>query len=246
MTHRFLDGTIYHKRFLPKQHTFKYDFFMIDMDLANLDTLKNSYLSINRFNLFAFNTKDHFGISEDFLTNVEELCGKFNIEGSYNMRFITLPSIFGFVFNPISCLILIEDDKPKIMFAEVHNYNGGRVVYFVELKHLSVNTYEGETKKDMYVSPFFEASGIYKFKLVYTDEKFLLNITLFENDKKMLISTLDTKSLAYDEKTIKKLFLNHKLLTIFVVTRTLWQSLKLKLKGLAWNSVTSKDQIRRY
>lgn len=246
MSHRFLNGTIYHKRFLPKQHMFKYDFFMIDIDLAHLESLKNSYLSINQFNLFAFNTKDHFGMSRDFLDNVEELCGKFNIQGAFTMRFITLPSIFGFVFNPISCLLLIEEKKPKFMFAEVHNYNGGRVVYFIKLENTSSNVYEGESKKDMYVSPFFEASGLYKFKLIYTDEKFFLHITLFEKDKKMLISSLDTKPLVYDEKTIKQLFFTHKLLTIFVVTRTIWQSLKLKLKGLTWNSVTSKDQIRRY
>ena len=246
MTHRFLNGTIYHKRLLPKKHRFKYNLFMIDIDLAALDKLENKYLSINRFNLFSFHAKDHFGMNTDFLNNVEELCGKFNIKGAFHMRFITLPSIFGFVFNPISCLILIEDEKPKFMFIEVHNYNGGRVVYYVELHPLDLHTYEGESKKDMYVSPFFQEEGLYKFKLTYTDERFLLHITLFENNKKMLVSTLDTKALSYDEKTIKKLFFHYKLLTVALFTRTLWQSLKLKLKGLAWNSIKSKEQIKRY
>lgn len=246
MSHNFLQGSIYHKRVLPKEHKFTYNFFMLDIDLADLNSLKNKNLSINKFNLFSFYTKDHFGQSDDFLVNVDELCKKFKIDGKYDMRFITLPSILGFVFNPISCLILSQDGDLKYLFAEVHNYNGGRVVYFVELEKLSQDNYKGQTKKDMYVSPFFKSEGVYKFKLHYSEDKFILNITLYEDDKKMLTSTLDLNKKEYNESMIKKMFFSHKFLTIFVVIKTLWQSLKLKLKGIAWNSVTPKDQIRRY
>ena len=50
-------------------------------------------------------------------------------------------------------------NKPKNMLAEVHNYNGGRVVYPIELTNYKDNKYKGKIKKDMYVSPFFK-SGI--------------------------------------------------------------------------------------
>lgn len=245
MKHQFLDGQIFHKRFLPKQHSFKYKFFMIDIDLNSMEKLKNRYFSYNSFNLFSFNTKDHFGSKNDFLENVDYLLKHFNIEKTLQMRFITLPSIIGYVFNPISLLILFEDNIPTYMIAEVHNYNGGRVIYPTKLKAEDNKTFSSETIKDMYVSPFFKRDGEYKFKLRYIDNQLFLNILLFEDSQKMLSSTLILNSVAFNEKNLLKLFFKHTFLTFWVVTRTLYQSIKLMFKGIKWTSVIKKDQIRR-
>ncbi len=245
MSHRFLDGEIYHKRFSPKTHSFNYKFFMLDIDLENFDTLKNRLFSINKFNIFSFHTKDHFGNKSNFLENVDYLLKHFDIDKSSKMRFITLPSILGYVFNPISTLIIFKDNTPTHLIAEVHNYNGGRVLYPLELETSDNKLFKGKTKKDMYVSPFFKRDGDYEISLYINDEDFRLNIKLFENGVKMLTSTFSAKEMEYSTKNIKKLFFKHSFLTIWVVTRTLVQSFKLKLKGLAWNSPIKQDQMRR-
>lgn len=246
ITHNFLDGTIFHKRFHPKTHDFKYKFFMIDIDLQTLESInKNRLFSYNRFNLFSFFTKDHFGKSDDFLKNVDELLKKYNIEKTPKMRFITLPRILGFVFNPISVLILFEDNKPSFMFAEVHNYNGGRVIYPVKLNQKNEKSFSGNTRKDMYVSPFFKRDGDYSFDLTYDEEIFQLSIKLYEDEKKVLVSNLLTKKVEFSDKSTLKLFLKHTLLTFWVVTRTIYQSIKLKLKGLKWTQPIPQDQTRR-
>ena len=245
MSHRYYDGTIYHKRFIPTTHKFKYKFFMLDIQLSAIKKLKNSFFSINKFNLFSFNSKDHFGKNEDFTKNVEELLEKYNIDTNAKMRFVTLPRICGYVFNPISLLILFKNDKPTQMFAEVHNYNGGRVIYSVELKTTDGIKYKGKAIKEMYVSPFFKREGDYEFALIYNNEQLLINILLFENGKKMLSSTFSGNALIFNQKNIFKLFFKHTLLTVWVITRTIWQSSKLKLKGLRWNKPMTQDQIRR-
>lgn len=245
MNHKFLEGIIYHKRVHPKKHEFTYKFFMLDIEISSLNELKNKYFSINSFNLFSFNTKDHFGKSKDFIKNINELLEKNNLEKTSKMRFITLPSILGFVFNPISVLILFKDDKPNHMIAEVHNYNGGRVIYCVKLESNDNMHYKAFSKKDMYVSPFFKREGSYEFDLIYTNEQVSLGVKLFEDDKKMLSSTFVGKRVEFNQKNIVQLFLRHTLLTVWVVTRTIWQSLKLKLKGLKWNKPTAEDLIRR-
>jgi len=245
MSHKFFEGTIYHKRVSPKKHNFKYNFFMLDIDMCSFETLKNKYFSFNKFNLFSFHTKDHFGKNKDFNENVTELLSKYSLKPTPIMRFITLPSIVGYVFNPISVLILFDEKIPTHMIAEVHNYNGGRVIYCVPLLTDDNKNYKGIGKKDMYVSPFFDRVGRYEFSLLYEEETFCLGITLYENDMKMLTTSLVAKSLVFNQKNIVSLFLRHKLLTVLVVTRTLWQSLQLKLKGLKWHSPEAKDQIRR-
>lgn len=246
MSHRYYDGTIYHKRFSPTEHTFKYKFFMVDIQLSTLEKLQNSLFSINSFNLFSFYSKDHFGKNSDFKQNVQELLKRFALNSDTKMRFITLPRICGFVFNPISLLILFENEKPKYLLAEVHNYNGGRVIYPIELETTNGTVYKGQSKKDMYVSPFFKRDGDYTFTLKYTNEQLSLNIQLFENGVKMLTSTFTGNALNFNKANIFKLFFKHSFLTLWVVTRTIYQSIKLKLKGLKWTKPIKQDQIRRF
>lgn len=244
--HRYLDGIISHKRYEPKTHQFKYKFFMVDLDLNDFDSIsKNSFFSYNRFNLFSFYSKDHFGENKDFLKNVDYLLETYKIDKTSKMRFITLPRIAGFVFNPISVLLLIEDNKPKYLLAEVHNYNGGRIVYPIELKTVDNRVFSGSTKKDMYVSPFFKRDGDYQFDIIYFDDSFQFVIKLFEDNKKVLISNLIATSKEFSKKNSLSLFFKHTFLTLWVVTRTLYQSLKLKLKGLKWNNPIPQDQTRR-
>lgn len=244
--HHFLDGTIYHKRLEPTIHEFQYKFFMLDIDIATLKSLSRNFLcSYNRFNILSFFSKDHFGKNRHFIDNIEELLNTYNIEKTSHIRFITLPRIFGFVFNPISILILIENKIPKFMFVEVHNYNGGRVMYPIKLEEKGQNRYGGSTLKDMYVSPFFKRDGRYEFDVKYTQDSFYLKIKLFENDMEKLVSILNTSMIEFSSKNTLNLLLKYGFLTFLVVIRTIYQSIKLKIKGLKWKQPLPQDQIKR-
>lgn len=248
MSHRFLEGTVRHRRRVPSVHDFSYRFFMLDIDVERLESLENvSLLSYNAFNLFAFDAKDHFGRSRDFRENVRALLASFGLEAPARMRFVTLPRIVGFVFNPISLLILCnERDEPQHLLAEVHNYNGGRIVYDVALEPKANGALQGRAAKQMHVSPFFERDGEYAFTLRYDEAGLEINIRLDENGEHKLNTHMRLHALAFRTSTVSGLFFRHTLLTIWVVTRTLWQSFKLWRKGLQWRSPIPADQIRRY
>jgi len=246
MSHVFYDGKVFHKRFKDAEHKFTYPFFMLDIDIQDLASLKNRFFSYNSWNVFSFFTKDHFGNHASFLHNIEELLKKFNTLPTKNMRFLTLPRISNFVFNPISVLVLMDEGKPSKMMVEVHNYNGGRIVYPVELSAKSKTQYVGEAQKDMYVSPFLKRDGIYKFTLEYSQEKIALSVYLYEDEIKTMMTSFNANSKAFNAKNVLALFAKHTFLTFWVVTRTLWQSLRLYLKGLKFNPVTPVDEYRRY
>jgi DUF1365 family protein len=234
MSHSFFEGTVYHKRYTPKVHEFTYPFYLLDIDLSLFDKLKNKLFSLEGINLFSFKSKDHFGQSEDFIQNVEGLLQQFGVPSSENMHFVTLPRVVNFVFNPISALIRFENNIPTHLFAEVHNYNGGRVVYPVKLEPKKNNTYEGKVIKDMYVSPFLETKGEYHFLFRYEGEKMSLKVDLYEEGAKKLTAAFNGVSKPFKSMTVAKLFVRHSFLTFWVVTRTLWQTLKLWRKGLKW------------
>ena len=246
MSHSFFEGTVYHKRYTPKVHEFTYPFYLLDIDLSLLHTLKNRLFSLEGLNLFAFKSKDHFGENEDFMKNVDELLEKFGLTSSENMHFFTLPRVANFVFNPISILVLFEKERPTYLFAEVHNYNGGRVVYPVKLQMKNNSVYEGDVIKDMYVSPFLETKGEYRFFFRHEGGQMSLKVDLYEEGTKKLTAAFSGVEKPFKSSTVGKIFLRHSFLTFWVVTRTLWQTFKLWRKGLKWYSPAPSDQIRRY
>ena len=244
--HKFYEGTIYHKRFHPKVHEFKYNFYLLDIDLNYFENLKNSLFSINKLNFLSFKTKDHFGKSDDFLQNVNELLEKFNIKKTKNMRFFTLPRVLNFVFNPISALVVFDDNNQAThLLAEVHNYNNGRVVYPILLEKKG-NSYTGKVKKDMYVSPFFKTDGVYEFQLKYDENKLFLKIDLFEDNEYKLTAIFNSKAKDFNKKSSLNIFLKYMFSTFLVVTRTYIQAIRLFIKGLKIHSPREQDKERRY
>ncbi|MGK0256472.1 MAG: DUF1365 family protein [Arcobacteraceae bacterium] len=246
MSHKFYDGEVFHKRVKDVNHKFTYNFFMLDIDVNNLPTLKTKLFSYNSWNLFSFFSKDHFGKGEDFLENIKDILQKFDLAAAKKMRFLTLPRIANYVFNPISILILFNDDKPTELLVEVHNYNGGRIVYPVKLHQKSQSQYIGEVEKDMYVSPFLKRNGLYKFAIEYSENKIFFGVTCYEDNVKTIMVTFRGSFQEFSTKSIVSLFLKHTFLTFSVVIRTLWQSLKLYRLGLKFNSVTDLDKYRRH
>lgn len=244
--HNIFEGTIYHKRFLPKKHDFKYNFYLLDIDVFDLKRLENKIFSINKLNFMSLQSFDHFGTSLDFMKNIEELLKKFDLKASSKMRFITLPRVLNFVFNPISVLVLFDEQNlPTHILAEVHNYNNGRVVYPVQLGKRG-NSYFGIVKKDMYVSPFFEREGIYEFELKYDQNKLFIKIDLYEDSKHKLTAVFNSKSMPYTFKNILKIFFRYIFSTFLVVSRTYFQAIRLYLKGLKIYSPRENDKTRRY
>ncbi len=246
MSHSFYQGEIFHKRFFPKIHTFTYDYFFLDIDVFDIASLKNSLFKINKAGIMGFLTEDHFGESDNFFNNTTEIIKNMDWENPSKLRFITLPRMFHFVFNPISMLLLLDEHNDvQHAIAEVHNYNGGRVLYPLNFEKNNYGRFVAKCSKSMYVSPFMGYEGTYEFELDYTGDHFGLKITLFEGGKNMLISNFKGTARDYSVSTIRSLLYKHKFLSMFVVTRTLWQSFILKLKGLRFNSPRPQDQIKK-
>lgn len=246
MSHFFYEGSVAHTRFSPKHHAFTYPFFLLDIDVQQLSTLKNRLFGMEGFNLFSFFASDHFGMSDDFNKNITALLADFNVTPTKSMRFMTLPRVLNFVFNPISLLLLSEKGTLRALFAEVHNYNGGRIVYHVPLERTENGCYSGQTQKSMYVSPFMPTQGLYHFELCQRDAHFGIRITYSVANTKMLVASFNGDAKAFSASAIASLFMRHTLLSVKVVTRTLWQSLRLRLKGLAFMPPRAEDMIRRY
>lgn len=246
MSHRFLEGKVTHIRHAPKKHRFAYRYFMADICVPDLKRLQNRYFSLEKFNVMSFFTRDHFGSSDSLEANIKNLAQEFGFEPTRVSRFITLPRIFGFVFNPISLAVCFDGDTPKYMLVEVHNYNKGRIVYPVSLEKTDKGAFLGTSQKDMHVSPFFRRQGEYRFRLEYDKSHMMLGIDLYEDGVKKLTTIMHLQPSQFDKAGTLGVLRRHGLLTLMVVIRTMWQSLKLYKKGLQWHSPAAVDKLRRY
>ena len=100
------NGTVIHKRFKPKVHSFKYSVFSLLIDLSELEILdkKISFFSLNKFNLISFFEKDHGDRDGSSLKNwvIKHLQNyQINTE-NIKIKLLCYPRIFGYVFNPLS------------------------------------------------------------------------------------------------------------------------------------------------
>ena len=106
-------GNVIHKRFKPKIHYFKYKVFSLLVDLSELELLDKSLkiFSYNKFNIVSFYDKDHgardgSSIKMWVINNLK----KNDIDtNNIQIKLLCYPRIFGYVFNPLSCLLYTSD-----------------------------------------------------------------------------------------------------------------------------------------
>jgi DUF1365 family protein len=159
-------GDVYHKRFGPKVHDFKYRSCFIKISLLNLNAARNIFFSINRFNLFSFNNCDH-GTRDG--SSLIEYANNTLAANDIKIKFDdivmhTYPRILGFVFNPVSFWYFYNNGQVVCTFAEVNNTFGESKTYII----LNDQT---NSKKEMQVSPFNKIEGEYQFNF-YTKDDF--------------------------------------------------------------------------
>ena len=119
-------GTVIHKRFKPKKHSFNYKVFSLLIDLSELEILdKNLKLfSYNKFNIISFYDVDH-GPRDG--TSIKEWVIKNLIDNQINTQEIKIKllcyhRIFGYVFNPLSVFFIYNKKSELIsILYEVKN-----------------------------------------------------------------------------------------------------------------------------
>ncbi len=181
------DGAVSHRRVGNKKHQFEYKY-------------KSAFIE----NVFDFNSGKFKSIRSKILSfpdNYSDMSGKVidsmksfikdkNIEANQcKVNVLRTPNI-GFIksFNPVCFWFLETQEECRFFIAEVKNTFYENQIYIVENNGnaISENIWL-EVVKNMYVSPFAEKSGFYKFNL--SMNPFKIKINQFNKEKKAEIVT---------------------------------------------------------
>ena len=234
-------GSVFHKRYTPKKHEFKYNVFTIFADLDQLDSItkKSHFFSINRFNLVSFHEADYGDPSSSKILGLKErllvLLEKNQIDASQveKIKVLAYPRVLGFAFNPLTVFYCYgKDDKNIAIIYEVRNTFSERHNYIYSVPGDASLKDSHTAKKCSHVSPFFDRQGTYNFSLDQPDEKVSVTIN-YEHDEILRL----TAGFSGDRKEISDqalLALSFKMpfMTLKVMGGILIEAVKLKFKGL--------------
>ena len=181
------DGVVSHRRVGHKKHKFEYKYksvFIEDVFDFNLEKFKRISSKILSF---ADNYSDMSGKVIDSMKsfikdkNIEPNLCKVNLLRTPNIGFIKS-------CNPVCFWFLETQEGCKFFIAEVKNTFYEDQIYIIENNGdvISENIWL-EVEKNMYVSPFAEKSGFYKFNL--SRNPFKIKINQFNKEKKAEIVT---------------------------------------------------------
>jgi DUF1365 family protein len=227
-------GTISHVRHSPFRHRFNYRIWMLCIDLDRIDEIARGsrLFAHNRFALTALYDKDHGRRDgsrlRDYVSHALAQAGLSEYDAS--IRFVAMPRILGYGFNPISFYFCYN--RAGVLGAVLHqvkNTFGGQIAYVLPVDTGSDDIRQS-TPKAMHVSPFFDMQGGYRFTLNAPGEDFAVRIE-YGAEVKRLTAAMRLRKIAFSDAALVRLLLQMPFTSLKVVAAIHWQALKLFLRG---------------
>jgi hypothetical protein len=231
----FYTGTVRHRRFSPKQHSFTYPVFMALLDLDHLEEAMGAsrLLGFNRFNWAGFNDRDHLGdpslpLKARFKADAESQGFAFP-EGA--VQLLTNLRFWGFCFNPVS-YIYAHDGQGRLALigAEVTNTPWKeRIVYWMKPGE-AAKGWSFDVAKAMHVSPFMPMALRYRWSFTQPGQAHTVRMAMFQGEALVFDADLDLERSPWTSREIRRVLFHFPLHTFKVITAIHWEALKLWLK----------------
>lgn len=232
-------GRVRHRRYIPHEHEFSYNMFMMYLDLDELDTLFDLHLlwSAHRFNLAWFNRKHHLGDSSIPLKKsvIDLVYEKKGIKLTGPIRVLTHLSYFGYGFNPASFYYCYnkEGTSVDVIVVEVNNTPWGEQFCYVlpVIKDQEkVGIHKFELEKEFHVSPFNPMDHHYAWNFNEPGSQLSVYMANFKGTEKVFDATLGLTSKEITSRNLSRVLFQFPLMTVKVIGAIYYQAFKLLLK----------------
>ena len=161
----FFDGLVSHKRFGRKRHEFKYKYTSLYVsDIYDFDAQE---IKIRRGSFWSYGSIQSLE-TKRIINKINEFCLNYNLKDqNFRVDLFKIPDMGSRqAFNPVCFWFLVNRDKCLLFIAQVTNTFQEKQCYEVSNCLEGLSPYKWyEVEKKMYVSPFTEKRGFYKFKI---------------------------------------------------------------------------------
>lgn len=237
---RLLVGRLVHRRFRPRAHRFGYPIYLHLIDLEELEELKRRIpcFGVDRFNLVSLHARDHLGggNGRSIRENLHDFLRRHGVDPTgTRIELLTHLRILGFVFNPVSFYYIHDQDGGlRAVVAEVHNTFGERHCHLLD-ERCAVAPRTFETDKKIFVSPFAQLAGGWRFRFSAPGPGRGLSVHMDAWDvrgDRFLDATLAGALRPLTPWSLLRALLRYPAMTVGVVAAIHWQALRLWLKRI--------------
>lgn len=225
-----------HTRVSPKKHAFQYRVFMLAIDLDDFPQVP--LLSLNRFNLFSVDNRDHIRINEN-LSIKENLSSWLAEKGTklpadVKIMLITFPRVLGYSFNPVSFYYIYRHTgEPIAAVAEVTNT-------YREMKLFPLGEpdkkgcFNHTVSKNFYVSPFSDPNDTFHFRIDQPANAWSIHIDNLTDSKPSLLSSIRGKRQELTASRLAWYAMKYPLISLSIIFRIHLHALLLFLKKIPY------------
>jgi uncharacterized protein len=222
---------VVHKRLFPKINQFSYCVYYVALPLPAIK-LPSRVLS--------FYNKDHGARDgSDVGDWARNLLKTYGLDALVeHITLITMPRVLGYVFNPVSFFMCLDEEKQlRAVICEVHNTFGEQHNYVCARADHGVLSPDEWLQADklFHVSPFLPRNGHYRFRFALTDHQLGVWIDYYDaHSNKQLLTSLTGSFTPLNSSALRRVFWSHPLVTLKVIILIHWQALKLTAKGIRY------------
>ena len=187
-----MNGRVMHERVWPLVNRFVYPVLHVRVPLSRLAEVDGACFAVDRPRPLSLRTRDYGPCDgSDLLAWIHARLREAGLDASGEVYLQTMPRVFGYAFNPISCWYCHDSAgalravlaEVRSTFGERHGYllgaaDGGAIGHGTEL----------HCHKRMHVSPFCKVAGSYRFRILERGDRSVLSID-YEDGERLVLRT---------------------------------------------------------
>jgi len=252
---RLYRGTIGHCRHMPAINRFRYQLFMLYLDLDEVENLFDKYWlwSSKRKNFAWFNRADHSGDADQPLAeSIRELVNeKTGSKPSGPIRLLTNLRYLFYKSNPVSFYYCFNADGETLhsIVAEVTNTPWGERYCYVlsEGEKVAPEIADGNlhysTEKRFTVSPFMPMDMHYSFEFSPPAQQLMVKMHNYRKGQRVFDVELALQAKPINSATLARQLFRLPLMTVKVTVAIYWQALKIWLKRVPFLGHGGEHQL---
>ena len=225
-----------HKRFVPVAHHFRVPVFTFAFDLDELPQLAREIrgFGYNRRALISVHDRDYLRGAGTIRERLMRILARAGCDdGISRVELLTMPRMFGHVFNPVSFFYCYRaDGAMRCIVAEVNNTFGERHLYILHEPQGDPARFplQFRHEKQFHVSPFNDLGGHYEFSLSELGPSMRTTIELVRDGHKVLTAALWGDASPLDSRTLLANVLRHPFRIVSNLPRIAWQAAQLRFR----------------
>jgi uncharacterized protein len=233
------DGWVRHRRYTPARHEFRYELFMMYLDLAELPSLFERHWcwSTQRPALARFKRSDYHG-SEQLSLDIavrDTVAAETGRRPVGPIRVLTHLRYFGYIFNPVSVYYCFDEAGTRVetVLTEITNtpwHERHAYVLPVAASNRSNHAMRFEFGKRFHVSPFWPMDMRYDWRLSTPAAHLLVHMENWRDAQCQFDATMTLQREEISSASLARALARHPLLTTKVSVSIYWQALRLWLK----------------